>query len=197
MSFAQRLWSSTESTLKPMILVFRLSNSDLMRAMYPSSVVHTGVKSLGWEKRITHWLPIHWWKSIGPWVVCAVKFGASSPIRNAIGVSFRYARAPNRNALAAFAPAVIRARDLGSTAPTPEAASAQAKATAGVDDERVYTRLCLLLDRQERPVRLRRCRALQTLLRPPEIVMHGREEPVRGNFVHEHCHCLAATLEAE
>src|SRR2546426_11023067 len=63
--------------------------------------------SLGWEKRIAHWLPIHSWKSIGPWVVCAVKFGASSPIRKAIGASFLYARAPNRNALAAFAPAVI------------------------------------------------------------------------------------------
>src|SRR6266478_3921691 len=31
---------------------------------------------------MAHWLPIHWWKSIGPWVVCAVKLGASSLIRN-------------------------------------------------------------------------------------------------------------------
>src|SRR5216684_1292129 len=85
MSFDHFLWSSTESTLRPITLVLRLSNSGLMRAMYPSSVVHTGVKSLGWEKRTAHWLPIHWWKSIGPWVVCAVKLGASSPIRKAIG----------------------------------------------------------------------------------------------------------------
>src|SRR5216684_8924891 len=85
MSFDHFLWSSTESTLRPITLVLRLSNSGLMRAMYPSSVVHTGVKSLGWENRTAHWLPIHWWKSIGPWVVCAVKLGASSPIRKAIG----------------------------------------------------------------------------------------------------------------
>src|SRR5437868_4168579 len=75
--------------------------------------------------------------------------------------------------------------------------SAQAKATASIDDERVYAGLGLLLDRQERPVRFRRCRALQTFLRASEIVMHGREEPVRGNFVDEHCRCLAAALQAE
>src|SRR5437899_10148499 len=70
-----------------MILVLRLSNSGLMRAMYPSSVVQTGVKSLGCEKRTAHWLPIHWWKSMGPSVVWAVKLGASSPIRNAMATT--------------------------------------------------------------------------------------------------------------
>src|SRR6266850_8310447 len=104
MSFAQRLWSSTESTLTPMILVFRLSNSDLMRAMYPSSVVHTGVKSLGWENRTAHELPIHWWKSIGPSVVCAVKFGASSPIRMVLPPHSR-CRAHDPNAIRRGAPA--------------------------------------------------------------------------------------------
>src|SRR5258708_38054253 len=34
---------------------------------------------------MAHWLPIHWWKSMVPWVVCAVKLGASSPIRKDIG----------------------------------------------------------------------------------------------------------------
>jgi len=48
--------------------------------MYPSSVVQTGVKSFGWLNRIAQLSPIHWWKSIAPWVVWAVKFGASALI---------------------------------------------------------------------------------------------------------------------
>src|SRR6185295_15306489 len=85
MSFAQRLWSSTGSADRPMILALRLSNSAFIFAMVPSSVVHTGVKSLGCENRIAHLSPIHWWKSIWPSVVCAWKFGAVSPIRSDIG----------------------------------------------------------------------------------------------------------------
>src|SRR5262247_179911 len=84
MSFDQRLWSSTESIDRPMTLVLRSSNFGFSPAMYPSSVVHTGVKSFGWENRMAHPFPIHWWKSIGPWVVSAVKLGASSPIRSAM-----------------------------------------------------------------------------------------------------------------
>src|SRR5271165_810735 len=80
MSFAQRAWSSTGSTLSPMIFVFRLSNSGLRLAMYPSSVVHTGVKSLGCENRTAHDSPIHSWKRIRPMVVSAMKSGATSPI---------------------------------------------------------------------------------------------------------------------
>src|SRR5438270_276635 len=106
MSFDHFLWSSTESTLRPMIFVLRLSNSGLMRAMYPSSVVQTGVKSLGCEKRTAHWLPIHWWKSIGPSVVWAVKLGASSPIRNAMGTTLLFGRAGNPNSRRAFTPGV-------------------------------------------------------------------------------------------
>src|SRR5262252_2225572 len=49
--------------------------------MYPSSVVHTGVKSLGCENRIAQPSPIHSWKRIGPCVVSAVKSGASSFMR--------------------------------------------------------------------------------------------------------------------
>src|SRR6266568_9096055 len=67
-----------------MILVLRLSNSGLSLAMYPSSVVHTGVKSLGCENRIAHLSPIHSWNRILPSVVSAVKSGASSPMRIAI-----------------------------------------------------------------------------------------------------------------
>src|SRR6478672_5854326 len=47
MSLAHRWWCSTGSTLRPMILVDCLSNSGFILAMYPSSVVQTGVKSLG------------------------------------------------------------------------------------------------------------------------------------------------------
>ena len=44
---------------KPRTLVLRLSNSGLSLAMYPSSVVHTGVKSFGCENRMPHPFPIH------------------------------------------------------------------------------------------------------------------------------------------
>src|SRR5437660_587042 len=81
MSRAHFSWSETASTLRPMTLVLRLSNSGLIFAMYPSSVVQTGVKSFGCEKRMAQEFPIHSWKLIGPSVVWAVKFGASSPIR--------------------------------------------------------------------------------------------------------------------
>src|SRR5262247_1963245 len=64
-----------------MILVLRRSNSGFILAMYPSSVVHTGVKSFGCEKSTTQDLPIHSWKRIGPSVVSASKSGATSPIR--------------------------------------------------------------------------------------------------------------------
>src|SRR5437868_5807073 len=104
MSFAQRLWSLTESTHRPMILVLRLSSAGLIRAMYPSSVVHTGVKSFGCEKRTAHPFPIHWWKSTGPCVVCAVKFGASSPIRNVIRTLLFQSERRDRNALRTSAP---------------------------------------------------------------------------------------------
>src|ERR1700733_2409397 len=64
--------------------------------MYPSSVVQTGVKSLGWEKRTAHPSPIHSWKLRVPCEVSAVKLGASSFMRNIV-VSFWFA--PKTNAL--------------------------------------------------------------------------------------------------
>ena len=42
--------------------------------MYPSSVVQTGVKSFGCEKRIAHEVPIHSWNLMGPCVVSAVTY---------------------------------------------------------------------------------------------------------------------------
>src|SRR6266480_1502045 len=67
-----------------MTLVLRLSNSGLSLAMYPSSVVHTGVKSFGCENRIAHESPIQSWKWISPSVVRAKKSGAVSPIVRAM-----------------------------------------------------------------------------------------------------------------
>jgi hypothetical protein len=61
----------------PIIFTSRFSNSSFMRANAPSSVVQTGVKSAGCEKRIVQLLPIHWWKSISPLVVWAWKLGAA------------------------------------------------------------------------------------------------------------------------
>ena len=84
MSLSQERCDSTESTDRPMSLVLRLSNSDLALEKAPSSVVHTGVKSLGWENRIPHESPSHSWKLIVPSVVSAVKSGAMSPKRTAM-----------------------------------------------------------------------------------------------------------------
>src|SRR6266576_738061 len=47
--------------------------------MYPSSVVQTGVKSLGCENSTAHESPIHSWKRMRPSVVWASKSGAMSP----------------------------------------------------------------------------------------------------------------------
>ena len=69
-------WSLTPSTLMPSTLQFRFANSSRSPATVPSSVVHTGVKSFGCEKRIAQPSPIHSWKLIGPSVVSAVKSGA-------------------------------------------------------------------------------------------------------------------------
>src|SRR6266705_3649160 len=84
MSLDHFSWSGTESTLRPMILQLRLSNSGFSPAMYPSSVVQTGVKFFGCENRMAHPLPIHSWKLIGPCVLSAVKLGASLLILNAM-----------------------------------------------------------------------------------------------------------------
>ena len=49
MSLAHASWSPDASTDRPMTLTLRRSNSGASLAMYPSSVVHTGVKSFGCE----------------------------------------------------------------------------------------------------------------------------------------------------
>src|SRR5688572_25341354 len=87
MSFAHFVWLATGSTLRPMTFVLRLSNSGFSFAMYPSSVVQTGVKSFGCEKRMAQPFPIQSWKLTFPWVVSAVKLGASALMRSDIGSS--------------------------------------------------------------------------------------------------------------
>src|SRR5205809_7407255 len=84
MSSAHLPCFSIGSTERPMILTPRRSNSGLMLAMYPSSVVQTGVKFLGCEKSTAHESPIQSWKRIRPSVVSASKSGAVSPICRAI-----------------------------------------------------------------------------------------------------------------
>ncbi len=56
----------TGSTLRPITFVFRLSNSGFSPAIVPSSVVHTGVKSFGWETSTAHESPIQSWNLIVP-----------------------------------------------------------------------------------------------------------------------------------
>src|ERR671935_2805275 len=84
MSAAHCACLSTGSTESPMIFTPRLSNSGLIFAMYPSSVVHTGVKSRGCENNTAHESPIQSWKRILPSVVSASKSGAVSPICRAM-----------------------------------------------------------------------------------------------------------------
>ena len=71
-----------------MILAPRFSNSGAMPAIAPSSVVQTGVKFFGCEKRTAHPSPIQSWKWMVPFVVSAVKSGAVSLMRRLMVVSF-------------------------------------------------------------------------------------------------------------
>ena len=73
-----------------MSLALRLSNSGLAFEKAPSSVVQTGVKSLGWE-RTPQLSPSHSWKLMVPSVVSAVKSGAVSPSRTAMCSSWNRA----------------------------------------------------------------------------------------------------------
>src|SRR5947207_14423247 len=75
---------STWSTLSPISLTPRLSNSGFNFARAPSSVVQTGVKSLGCENRRAQLEPIQSWNLILPSVVWASKSGASVPIGSAM-----------------------------------------------------------------------------------------------------------------
>src|SRR6266853_3464405 len=75
---------STGSTLSPISLTPRLSNSGFSLASAPSSVVQTGVKSFGCENRSAQLLPIQSWNLILPSVVSASKSGAIVPIWRAM-----------------------------------------------------------------------------------------------------------------
>ena len=84
MSFAHLLWFSTGSTERPITFAPRAANCFSSEPTAPSSVVHTGVKSFGWENSTAQLSPIHSWKWIGPCVVSAVKSGATSFMRSDI-----------------------------------------------------------------------------------------------------------------
>src|SRR5882724_7311194 len=75
---------STGSTLNPISLTPRLSNSGFNFARAPSSVVQTGVKSFGCENNSAQLLPIQSWNLILPSVVSASKSGATAPIWRAM-----------------------------------------------------------------------------------------------------------------
>src|SRR5437762_8350049 len=63
-----------------MIFTFLRSNCGFIFAMYPSSVVQTGVKSFGCENKMAHESPIQSWNRMRPSLVSASKSGAVSPI---------------------------------------------------------------------------------------------------------------------
>src|SRR4029077_20625017 len=84
MSSDHLAWRSTGSTLRPISLTPRLSNSGFNFARAPSSVVQTGVKSLGCENSIAQPLPIQSWNLTLPSVVSASKSGATAPIGSAM-----------------------------------------------------------------------------------------------------------------
>src|SRR6186997_557652 len=65
----------------PISLTPFLAKASAWFAKPTNSVVHTGVKSAGWLKRITHCPLAHWLNLIGPCVVLASKSGALSPRR--------------------------------------------------------------------------------------------------------------------
>ena len=78
-------WCDSEVLqLSPMNLTSRLSNSALSEAVIPSSVVQTGVKSFGCEKRMPQLLPRCVCRLSGPIEVSASKLGTSSPIRSTL-----------------------------------------------------------------------------------------------------------------
>src|ERR1700675_913038 len=79
---------ATGSTLSPISLTPRLSNSGLSLASAPSSVVQTGVKSFGCENSSAQLVPIQSWNLILPSVVSASKSGATEPICRAISTSY-------------------------------------------------------------------------------------------------------------
>src|SRR6476619_6354902 len=63
-----------------MIFTFLRSNCGFIFAMYPSSVVQTGVKSFGCENKMAHESPSQSWNRMRPSLVSVSKSGAVSPI---------------------------------------------------------------------------------------------------------------------
>ncbi|MNW05282.1 hypothetical protein D3C71_2015090 [compost metagenome] len=62
-----------------------MAKSSFSLAVRPSSVVHTGVKSAGWENNTPQLLPSHSWKRILPSLESCSKSGAISPSLRLMG----------------------------------------------------------------------------------------------------------------
>ena len=75
----QPMWAKTESIERPMSTVFRSAKALSRPAKARNSVVQTGVKSAGWEKRTTHFSLFHSESLRRPCVVLASKSGAGPP----------------------------------------------------------------------------------------------------------------------
>src|SRR5690554_2997440 len=84
MSLIHSRCDCTGSTDRAMTLTPRSANLSLSLAVRPSSVVHTGVKSAGWEKRTPQPSPSHSWNEILPSLESCSKSGAVSPKRKLI-----------------------------------------------------------------------------------------------------------------
>jgi hypothetical protein len=73
------MWAKTESIESPMSTVFRSAKALSRPAKARNSVVQTGVKSAGCEKRTTHFSLFHSESLSRPCVVLASKSGAGPP----------------------------------------------------------------------------------------------------------------------
>src|SRR3546814_11923334 len=103
------------------LFTLRLSNSGFSFATSPSSVVQTGVKSLGCENSTAHLSPIQSWNLIGPSVDSCVKSGAVSPSLTAM--------APFLSCFPWYADAEASQRPITTWRQVPQAACARQAAT--------------------------------------------------------------------
>merc|ERR1719161_573770 len=88
-SRSQSVWLLTGSTDSVATRQSMAESSSYFKARRPISVVQTGVKSAGWEKRMAHLPFFHSWnESQFPWVVSHLKSGTMLPRRRRLSVDF-------------------------------------------------------------------------------------------------------------
>merc|ERR1719428_2066202 len=86
-SLNQSWWLLTGSTDRVATRQSSAQSSSYFKASRPISVVHTGVKSAGCEKRMAHLPFFHAWNEFQyPWVVSQEKSGTMLPRRMALSV---------------------------------------------------------------------------------------------------------------